>query len=108
MKRKILINSIIFAAIDSLICILTGNYSYFSIIEMFNFYSKSGYINLTLLIFYVSFISTIIITINGLVEERIQIAKYIKTRSNKKKTVYMHFLKLFKDISLIAFSSHFL
>lgn len=50
------------------------------------------------------FISTIIITINSLIEEKVQVSKYILVRSNKKQTVYRYIIRLIKEISLILFS----
>ncbi len=104
MKKRIITGSLIFSIINSLICLLSNNYSYFSVLELFDFYNQKGYLNITLLIFNISFISTIIITINALVEEKIQIDKYIQIRSSQMNTALMHIVRLIKEISLIVFS----
>lgn len=104
MKKRIVINIVIFTVINSLICVLSNTYSYFSLLELFNFYDEDSYLNLTLLVLNVSFISSIIITINDLVEEKIQIDKYIKMRSNQKQATYIHIIRLIKEVNLIVFS----
>ena len=58
--------------------------------------------NITLLVFNVLFISSIIITINSLIEEKVQVSKYILIRSNRKQTVYIYYISLIKEISLIV------
>lgn len=103
MKKRIKINLFIFTIINSLICVLSNNYSYYSVLELFDFYDGDGYLNITLLIFNVFFISTIIITINSLIEEKIQVSKYILIRSNRKQTVCIYIISLIKEISLIVF-----
>ena len=102
MKKRIKVNLFIFTIINSLICVLSNTYSYFSVLELFDFYNSDEYLNITLLVFNVLFISSIIITINSLIEEKVQVSKYILIRSNRKKTVYIYYISLIKEISLIV------
>ncbi len=104
MKKRIKVNLFIFTIVNSLICVLSKTYSYFSVLELFNFYDSDDQLNITLLVFNVSFISAIIITINSVIEEKRQISKYILIRSNRKQTVYIYITSLIKEISLIAFT----
>lgn len=104
MKKRIKISLFIFTIVNSLICVLSKTYSYFSVLELFNFYDSDDQLNITLLVFNVSFISAIIITINSVIEEKRQISKYILIRSNRKQTVYIYITSLIKEISLIAFT----
>lgn len=99
-----IISSLAFIVINSLICVLSNAYSYFSILELFNFYDENSYLNFTLMIFNISFVSTIIIIINSLIEEKVQVSKYIQVRSNRKQAVYRHFIRLIKEASLIVLS----
>ena len=80
MKKRIKVNLFIFTIINSLICVLSNTYSYFSVLELFDFYNSDEYLNITLLVFNVLFISSIIITINSLIEEKVQVSKYILIR----------------------------
>ena len=102
MKKRIKVNLFIFTIINSLICVLSNTYSYFSVLELFDFYNSDEYLNITLLVFNVLFISSIIITINSLIEEKVQVSKYILIRSNRKQTVYIYYISLIKEISLIV------
>ena len=102
MKKRIKVNLFIFTIINSLICVLSNTYSYFSVLELFDFYNSDEYLNINLLVFNVLFISSIIITINSLIEEKVQVSKYILIRSNRKKTVYIYYISLIKEISLIV------
>lgn len=104
MKKRIKINLFIFTIINSLICVLSNTYSYSSVLELFNFYDSNDQLNITLLVFNVSFISAIIITINSLIEEKIRVSKYILIRSNRKQTVYIYIMSLIKETSLIVFT----
>ena len=92
MKKRIKVNLFIFTIINSLICVLSNTYSYFSVLELFDFYNSDEYLNITLLVFNVLFISSIIITINSLIEEKVQVSKYILIRSNRKQTVYIYYI----------------
>jgi len=102
LKKRIKVNLFIFTIINSLICVLSNTYSYFSVLELFDFYNSDEYLNITLLVFNVLFISSIIITINSLIEEKVQVSKYILIRSNRKQTVYIYYISLIKEISLIV------
>lgn len=55
MKKRIVINLFIFTAVNSLICVLSNTYSYFSVLKLFDFYDENGYLNITLLFFNVFF-----------------------------------------------------
>lgn len=104
MKRRIIISFSLFFIANFIICVLSKNYSYFAVLEMFDFFDESGFVNLTFLIFNSSYVSVNIILMNSLIEEKTQISKYIQVRSGRKNATYRHILRLITEFSLIVIS----
>lgn len=102
MKKRIITGFCIFIAMNLLICLLSGSYGYFTVLEYFNFYNKDGNLNFILLIFNVAYVVANIICINSLIEEKAQVSKYVHIRCSNKLAAYRHVLRLIKEVSLIV------
>lgn len=102
MKRRIVISFSLFLIANFIICVLSKNYSYVAILEVFNSFDESGFVNLTFLIFNSFYVSVNMILMNSLIEEKTQISKYIQVRSGRKNATYRHILRLITEFSLIV------
>lgn len=102
MIRKAGISFLIFTAVNFAVCALSHEFSYFTAMEIFDFYSDKTF-SLILLMFNVFFVAYTIIFINSLIEEKEKIGKYIKIR-NGKAAHYKHVFRLCYEVSVFAFS----
>lgn len=102
MIRKAGVSFLIFTAVNFAVCALSHEFSYFTAIEIFDFYSDKTF-SLILLMFNVFFVAYAIIFINSLIEEKEKIGKYIKIR-NGKTAHYKHIFRLCYEVGIFALS----